>query len=143
MELDVAKKLINKYTQGHADFIAHAMTAERYYAVRNDIMFRPPKHQTLPDGIVSDGTPLRKADNKIPFSFYKLLVDLFSYGIVFQERYKVYLVRSDCYREAESFFVIIFFRKASKESTYADSIASHYYRLLDTVLVLECAVHCL
>lgn len=75
MELDVAKKLINKYTQGHADFIAHAMTAERYYAVRNDIMFRPPKHQTLPDGIVSDGTPLRKADNKIPFSFYKLLVD--------------------------------------------------------------------
>lgn len=71
MEIEVAKKLINKYLQGHADFMMRAAEGERYYRVKNDIIYRPPKHQ---DKDKADN-PLRSADNKIPFSFYQLLVN--------------------------------------------------------------------
>lgn len=78
MKLDTAKKLIEKYVMGHADFIAKTLVAERYYAVQNDIMFRPAKHKEHYDetgAVVDDANPIRKADNRIPFSFYRLLVD--------------------------------------------------------------------
>jgi SPP1 family phage portal protein len=71
VEIEVAKKLINKYVQGHADFIAKAMEGERYYQVKNDILYRPPKHK---DDETAEN-PLRSADNRIPFSFYQLLVN--------------------------------------------------------------------
>ena len=71
MDLYAAKKLINKYVQGHADFIARAAEGERYYKVKNDILFRPPKHK---EAETADN-PLRNADNRIPFSFYQLLVN--------------------------------------------------------------------
>ena len=72
MELEAAKKLINKHVQGHADFMARAAEGDRYYRVQNDIIFRKPKHQK--DEAKADN-PLRNADNKIPFSFYQLLVN--------------------------------------------------------------------
>lgn len=78
MDIEVAKKLILKYTQGHADFIARALTADRYYAIKNDIVFRKPKYQDSYDNngaIINGRDPLRHADNKVPFSFYQLLVN--------------------------------------------------------------------
>ena len=72
MEIEVAKKLINKHVQGHADFMSRAAEGDRYYRVKNDIIFRKPKHQKGQD---EADNPLRNADNKIPFSFYQLLVN--------------------------------------------------------------------
>ena len=45
MNIEAAKQLIKKYTAGHAAFIAHAMTAKRYYRVNNDILFAPPRQK--------------------------------------------------------------------------------------------------
>lgn len=80
MELEAAKKLIAKYAAGHSDFVSLALVAERYYHVQNDILYRPPKYSSqavdAQTGVVYDSTnPIRNADNRIPFSFYKLLVD--------------------------------------------------------------------
>ncbi|WP_234984851.1 phage portal protein [Megasphaera cerevisiae] len=72
--MDAAKKLITQYIEGHAEFISSAEIAERYYRVRNDILFRKPK--TKPGSETSEVVnPLRNADNRIPHSFYELLVD--------------------------------------------------------------------
>ncbi|MGE1061813.1 phage portal protein [Megasphaera paucivorans] len=74
MNLDAAKKLITQYIEGHAEFISSAEIAERYYRVRNDILFRKPKKKPgSEDSEVAN--PLRNADNRIPHSFYELLVD--------------------------------------------------------------------
>lgn len=73
MDLETAKKLITEYVSGHADFIAKAEVAERYYRVDNDIMHRPPKHTNTTTSETDN--PMRSADNRIPFSFYKLLVN--------------------------------------------------------------------
>lgn len=76
MDLATAKKLITKYTQGHSDFIAQAAEGQRYYEVKNDILYRKPRRQdTSTPKTMDDANPLRQADNKIPFSFYKLLVN--------------------------------------------------------------------
>ena len=81
MELDAAKKLINNYVQGHADFMMRAAEGDRYYRVQNDILFRPPKHKekyakdSEGESVVTASNPMRSADNKIPFSFYQLLVN--------------------------------------------------------------------
>lgn len=72
MELDAAKKLINNYVQCHADFMMRAAEGDRYYRVQNDIIFRKSKHK---GDDAEAGNPLRSADNKIPFSFYQLLVN--------------------------------------------------------------------
>lgn len=69
MELEAAKKLIQRYVSGHAHFVARASEGERYYRVQNDILNRPPKNTEKTDN------PLRQADNRIAFSFYKLLVN--------------------------------------------------------------------
>jgi SPP1 family phage portal protein len=70
MDLETAKNIIKKHISGHGIFAERASVAERYYRVQNDIMFRVPKKDT-------DGTenPLRTADNRIPHSFYSLLVN--------------------------------------------------------------------
>lgn len=70
MELDVMKKLIRKYEPGHADFILHAIQAERYYRNETDILIpRPNKDND------KDKSPLRNADNRIPHNFHGLLVN--------------------------------------------------------------------
>lgn len=69
MDIQGAKKLIAQYTEGHADFMDHAWTAERYYRVQNDILLDKTKKS---DDVQN---PQRKADNRLPHSFYKLLVD--------------------------------------------------------------------
>lgn len=68
MDLEIAKQLLQKYTEGHASFIENADVAERYYKKKNDILF-----QEKPDKDLDD--PLHQADNRIPSNFFKLLVN--------------------------------------------------------------------
>lgn len=77
MELEVIKKLINKYSVNHVDFIAKAMEGRRYYRGDTDILYKQDKEEETDN-------PLRSADNRIPTNFQGLLVDqkaayLFSY----------------------------------------------------------------
>lgn len=74
MDLEAAKKLITRYVSGHASFVARALEGDRYYRVQNDILFRPDKNREK-QGTIDSVNPLRQADNRIPFSFYKLLVN--------------------------------------------------------------------
>lgn len=69
MDLDTARKLIEKYVPQHQDFIIRAAVADRYYDVKNDIIYRKKKK----DEDVKN--PMRSADNRIPHSFYQLLVN--------------------------------------------------------------------
>lgn len=68
MELEVAKSLIKKYTEGHQAFIMANEVANRYYKVQNDILMQKPKKEEVDN-------PLRSADNRIAHSFYNLLVN--------------------------------------------------------------------
>lgn len=68
MELEVAKKLIKKYTANHSDVVRKIETAERYYRKENDIKYVKKEAEDAEN-------PLRTADNRIPSNFYKLLVN--------------------------------------------------------------------
>lgn len=68
MELEVAKKLIKKYTANHSDVVKKIETAERYYRKNNDIKYAKKETEDAEN-------PLRTADNRIPSNFYKLLVN--------------------------------------------------------------------
>lgn len=68
MDLDVIKKLIKKYEQGHTGFVIKADEAERYYRNETDVLFQ--KRETD-----SDNKPLRNADNRIPRNFHGLIVN--------------------------------------------------------------------
>ncbi len=69
MDLLTMKKVIKRYTTGHASFTTEALTAERYYKNKNDILFydKPKEDETE--------SPLRNADNRIPRNFHGLLVN--------------------------------------------------------------------
>ena len=68
MELEIAKKLIKKYTANHSDVVRKIETAERYYRKENDIKYAKKETEDAEN-------PLRTADNRIPSNFYKLLVN--------------------------------------------------------------------
>ncbi len=70
MDLETIKKVIKRYTTGHADFITNASTAERYYRGKNDILKNKSKAQDE-----DTENPLRNADNRIPRNFHGLLVN--------------------------------------------------------------------
>ncbi len=70
MDLETIKKVIKRYTTGHADFITNATTAERYYRNKNDILKTKSKAQEE-----DTENPLRNADNRIPRNFHGLLVN--------------------------------------------------------------------
>lgn len=70
MELEIIKKLIQKYEPGHMDFIRRSMQAERYYQNETDILF-----QLHPGKDEKEEKPLRNADNRIPRNFHGLLVN--------------------------------------------------------------------
>lgn len=70
MDIEVIKKLIRKYQAGHADFVMRAAKAQNYYRNKTDILIVEPEKKK------SKGeTPLRNADNRIPFNFHGLLVN--------------------------------------------------------------------
>lgn len=82
MELEDVKKIIAKYADLQAVYITEAVKAERYYRNETDILFEPKKtrHETTTDSegnLVSAevATPMRNADNRIPFNFHGLLVN--------------------------------------------------------------------
>ena len=66
MDLEAAKSLIRKYMDGHADFVAKASVAERYFKKQNDILYYERE---------SEDNPLRNSDNRIPSNFYQLQVN--------------------------------------------------------------------
>lgn len=69
MDIEIIKKLIKKYQAGHSDFILKALKAQNYYKNRTDILIEKPKERN------KDESPLRNADNRIPFNFHGLLVN--------------------------------------------------------------------
>lgn len=66
MDLETAKQLLRKYTDGHSSYVKKADVAERYYKRKNDILFS--KRQDEDD-------PLHQANNRVASNFYKLLVN--------------------------------------------------------------------
>lgn len=68
MELNVAKKLIKKYTVAHSDYVRGCEVAERYYRNETDILFKKGDED-------DDEKPLRNADNRIPRNFHGLIVN--------------------------------------------------------------------
>jgi len=68
LDIEVIKKLIAKHTTGHAEVIVNALTAERYYRNKNDILYSKKTEDTAEN-------PLRSADNRVPRNFYGLLVN--------------------------------------------------------------------
>lgn len=75
IDLDTAKKIIKKHIEGHGIFTAHADTADRYYRVMNDILHIDMNVHKDEQGNDIAKNPLRSADNRIPHSFYNLLVN--------------------------------------------------------------------
>ena len=71
LELENARDLINKYLLFHANFVANALRAQRYYIGNNYIKHRKNK-KDLQEG---NPNPLRNADNRIAFNFHGLLVN--------------------------------------------------------------------
>lgn len=74
MDIEVVKKLIRRYSAGHAVFVRRAETAQRYYRNEPDIL-REPTRKEKQERAQEGETPLRNADNRIPFNFHGLLVD--------------------------------------------------------------------
>ena len=73
MDLTVVRKMIQKHVTGHGEFLKRAMTADRYYNNLNDILFAPSRQEREAKGDIEN--PMRTADNRIPMSFYSLLVE--------------------------------------------------------------------
>lgn len=71
MDIQIIKEKIKKYKEGHAGFINKAGEAERYYRNETDILFNRSTKEKEEIG----ETPLRNADNRIPFNFHGLLVN--------------------------------------------------------------------
>lgn len=67
MDLDTAKKKIDKYMLGHTGFVAKISVAERYYRNKTDILNTRDKDD--------EKEPLRNANNKICSGFYSLLIN--------------------------------------------------------------------
>ena len=74
MDIEVVKKLIKKYTVGHSQFVINADEAERYYKNETDVL-RGPSRKEKQEKENEGKTPLRSADNRIPFNFHGLLVN--------------------------------------------------------------------
>lgn len=74
MDIENVKKMIKKYTASHVSFIQRAEEARRYYENETDILQEPSKKEKQKADGESE-TPLRNADNRIPFNFHGLLVN--------------------------------------------------------------------
>lgn len=74
MDIEVVEKLIGKYNPGHSYFALRAAIAERYYRNDTDLLREPDKNSEQKRQEEGE-TPLRNADNRIPFNFHGLLVN--------------------------------------------------------------------
>lgn len=50
MDIEVVKKLINKYAAGHSKFVRDAGEAERYYKNETDLLNEPSKEEKQEKG---------------------------------------------------------------------------------------------
>lgn len=82
MELEEVKKIIKKYEALYLKSADEAMRAERYYRNETDILREPKRarHETVKNArgeleTRDVATPMRNADNRIPFNFHGLLVN--------------------------------------------------------------------
>lgn len=71
MDIEIVKKLITKYEPGHMSFVQKALTGERYYRNKTDILAAENKDKDKD----AEGNPIRNADNRIPRNFHGLLVN--------------------------------------------------------------------
>ena len=71
MDIEVIRKLIKKYQNGHGAFVQKARKARDYYKNRTDILLP----ETREEERQREERPLRNADNRIPFNFHGLLVN--------------------------------------------------------------------
>lgn len=69
MEIEAIKRLIRGKLPTHSAFQSMCEKTEKYYHVENDILYRPPL------GVEDESNLLHNADNRVPSSFYNLLVD--------------------------------------------------------------------
>lgn len=74
MDIEAVKKLIKKYMPGHASFVLQAEIAGRYYQNDTDLLHEPDRKNKKRKEQEGE-TPLRNADNRIPFNFHGLLVN--------------------------------------------------------------------
>ena len=76
MDLQVVKKLIQRYSAGHVAFVRQAERAWRYYNNEPDILWEPTKEQKKHEQKEYEiESPMRNADNRVPFNFHGLLVN--------------------------------------------------------------------
>lgn len=68
MDIETVESLINKYKSGHSKVVTDTEIADRYYRNKTDILFEHEKKEC-------NETPLHNADNRVPSSFYSLLVN--------------------------------------------------------------------
>ena len=81
MDVNEAKLLIKKYAPRVSAVILREMTAQRYYEMKNDILYKKEPEDR-------EHAPLRAADNRVPSAFFPLLIDqkaayMFSYPPLF------------------------------------------------------------
>ena len=81
MNVNEARHLIKKHAPAASPVILREMTAQRYYEMKNDILFKEEPEDR-------DMVPLRTADNRVPSAFFPLLIDqkaayLFTYPPLF------------------------------------------------------------
>ena len=70
MDIEVVKKLIQKYQEGHSRFVHAYEEADRYYRNETDVLIRKTAAEEE-----ETANPIRNADNRIPFNFHGLLVN--------------------------------------------------------------------
>lgn len=70
MDLQTAKKTIEKYAARHSEYVKRAEVAERYYRNETDVLFADKRSDET-----ETENPLRNADNRIPRNFHGLIVN--------------------------------------------------------------------
>lgn len=70
MDLQIAKKTIEKYAARHSKYVRRAEIAERYYRNETDVLFADKRSDET-----ESENPLRNADNRIPRNFHGLIVN--------------------------------------------------------------------
>lgn len=71
MDISVIKNLIRRQLPAHEDFCRRAMQADRYYRNNPDVFAQMEQKGSAKD----TESPLRNADNRVPFNFHGLLVN--------------------------------------------------------------------
>lgn len=74
LDIELVKMLIKNHIENHSEFLKKAECADLYYRNKPDILREPLKKERQKTENEGE-TPLRNADNRIPFNFHGLLVN--------------------------------------------------------------------